>query len=131
MSVDGYQLMYEREVPIELRSATSPDIPTEVSACVCQWLLRFGEVPGSALCSQETMPAGSVPAPQPLPAAHACAVQVGALEAIRVKVLVRGDPNRVESIKVCVWGGRAVALLMCDLTGTPPLFVSIINHQHL
>ncbi len=28
--VDGYQLYYEREVPLELRSATSIDNPTEV-----------------------------------------------------------------------------------------------------
>mmetsp|Transcript_27269 Transcript_27269/g.59620 ORF Transcript_27269/g.59620 Transcript_27269/m.59620 type:complete len:247 (+) Transcript_27269:214-954(+) len=52
--VDGYQLFYEREVPFELRSATSVDNPTEV----------------------------------------------GALEAVRVKILVKGEPGRLEALRM-------------------------------
>eukprot|EP00798_Chlamydomonas_sp_ICE-L_P015150 gene15150-21215_t len=52
--VDGFQLFYEREVPFELRSATSVDVPTEV----------------------------------------------GALEAIRVKILVQGEPGKLQALKM-------------------------------
>lgn len=37
-AVDGFQLFFEREVPIELRSATSVNLPTEVRSqgkCTC------------------------------------------------------------------------------------------------
>ncbi|KAL6748222.1 hypothetical protein V8C86DRAFT_2884612 [Haematococcus lacustris] len=52
--VDGYQLFFEREVPVELRSASTVDIPSEV----------------------------------------------GALEAIRAKILVKGQPSNLEAVKV-------------------------------
>ncbi|KAJ9523723.1 hypothetical protein QJQ45_020146 [Haematococcus lacustris] len=54
LAVDGYQLFFEREVPVELRSASTVDIPSEV----------------------------------------------GALEAIRAKILVKGQPSNLEAVKV-------------------------------
>eukprot|EP00983_Pelagomonas_calceolata_P016593 523625-Pelagomonas_calceolata.AAC.2 len=87
--VNGYQLFYEREVPFELRSAQGIDMPTEASVHASQYF----ELQQSTCASAIDFMCTEICATMSI-------TQLGALEAIRVKILVKGQPEQLESIKI-------------------------------